>query len=160
MDCFSFTAFAKATLPFLTVKTQIIYGQGLNDHLVMGGFGVTETDALTNRKQYAPLNYFSAWATANTMGKRWQVSVFGGYTRGFGANEDITGDLYARDANIKYVWRVAPMLTYFAGKFSISSELELTTASYGTTDSKFEVNTDGIDPVSNLRLSLSAVYAF
>jgi len=160
INCYSVTAFAKATFNMLTIKTQALYGQGLNDHLMMGGYGVTDINPTTNHMEYTPLNYLSAWLTINTNGKKWQGSLFLGYTKGYGAEDDIVGPVYARDPEIAYIWRFAPLITYFAGKFSVASEFELTTASYGNKDSKYKITTTGISPVTNARFSLSATYSF
>jgi hypothetical protein len=142
----------------LTIKMQCIYGQGLNDHLLMGGYGITHIDPLTNQQEYAPLNYLSAWLNLQTTGKTWQGSLFAGYTKAMGANEIITGAVYARDANIAYVYRLAPMLSYINGKLLLAAEIEMTTAAYGITDSKYIVF--DASPVTNTRISFSAGYFF
>jgi len=137
---------------------QWIYGQGLNDHLLMGGYGITHIDPLTNQHEYAPLNYLSGWINLQTTGKTWQGSLFAGYTKGMGANNVITGTVYARDSDIAHVYRIAPMLSYINGKLLLATEFEITTAAYGKNDSHFKV----IDatPVTNTRISISAGYFF
>lgn len=158
VNCLSYTAFAMIKTRPVIVKMQWIYGQGLNDHLVMGGYGITNTDPLTNEHEYTPLNYLSGWLNLQTTGKIWQASLFAGYTKGLGAEKVITGAVYARDADIAYVYRLAPMLCYINGKMQLAAELEFTTASYGKNDEHFKV----IDstPVTNARISLSAGYYF
>lgn len=160
INCVSYTAFAKASFKAFVIKTQLLYGQGLNDHLIMGGFGVSEIDPISNEMKYSPLNYFSSWITINTTGTKWQTSLFAGYTKGFGAKDDIVGPVYARDADIAYVYRIAPMFTYFAGKLSLATEVELTTAEYGVKDSKYNISTKNSEAVNNLRFSISAGYSF
>jgi len=158
VNCLSYTAFAMAKIKPFVVKMQLIYGQGLNDHLVMGGYGVTKTDALTNQQEYTPLNYITGWVNFQTTGKTWQGSFFAGYTKGFGAKESISGAIYARDADIEYVYRLAPMISYISGKLILSAECEFTTAAYGKTDEHFKVYDS--TPVTNTRLSFSAGYYF
>ena len=158
VNCLSYTAFVMAKTKPLTIKMQWIYGQGLNDHLLMGGYGITHIDPLTNQHEYAPLNYLSAWLNLQTTGKTWQGSLFAGYTKGMGANKIITGAVYARDANIAYVYRLAPMLSYINGKLLLAAELELTTAAYGKTDEHYKVYDSS--PVTNTRFSFSAGYFF
>ncbi len=158
VNCFSYTAFVMAKTKPIVIKMQWIYGRGLNDHLLMGGYGVKYTDPLTNEQEYTPLNYISGWLNIQTTGKKWQGSVFAGYTKGYGSKDDITGPVYARDADIAYVYRVAPMLSFIAGSLTLATEIEWTTAAYGTPDTKYKVlNTSG---VNNTRFSLSAGYAF
>ncbi len=158
VNCFSYTAFIMAKTKPLIVKMQWIYGQGLNDHLVMGGYGVSSIDPLTNQHEYSPLNYLSGWINFQTTGKNWQGSLFAGYTKGFGSEDAIVGPVYARDADIEYVYRLSPMISYTNGKLLLAVECEFTTAAYGKVDAFYKV----IDPspVTNARISFSAGYFF
>jgi len=158
VNCISYTAFVMAKTKPLVVKMQWIYGQGLNDHLLMGGYGITHIDPLTNQHEYSPLNYLSGWINLQTTGKTWQGSLFAGYTKGIGSHDAITGAVYARDADIAYVYRLAPMLSYINGKLLLATEFEITTAAYGRNDANYKV-IDAI-PVSNTRISISAGYFF
>jgi hypothetical protein len=158
VNCLSYTAFLMAKTKPLVVKMQWIYGQGLNDHLLMGGYGITHIDPLTNQHEYAPLTYLSGWLNLQTTGKTWQGSLFAGYTRGLGAKDAITGAVYARDADIAYVYRMAPMLSYITGKLILAFEFEMTTAAYGKKDSHYKVS--DASPVTNTRISFSAGYFF
>jgi len=158
VNCFSYTVFVMAKTKPLILKMQWIYGQGLNDHLVMGGYGVKSVDPMTNQQEYLPLNYLSGWINLQTTGKTWQGSLFAGYTKGFGAVEQITGAVYARDADIAYVYRFAPMLSYINGKLLLATEFEVTTAAYGIPDAKYKVQ--DASPVTNTRISFSAGYFF
>ena len=158
VNCFSYTAFMMAKTKPLVIKMQWIYGQGLNDHLVMGGYGISRIDPLTNEHEYQPLNYLSGWVNLQTTGKTWQGSLFAGYTKGFGSKENIVGAVYARDADIAYVYRVAPMLSYINEKLLVSAECEFTTAAYGKPDARYKVVDSA--PVTNTRISFSIGYFF
>jgi hypothetical protein len=158
VNCLSYTAFMMAKTKPLVIKMQWIYGQGLNDHLVMGGYGVCSIDPLTNEHEYSPLRYLSGWINLQTTGKTWQGSLFAGYTKGFGSEDVIFGPVYARDADIENVYRIAPMLTYINGKLVLAAECELTTAAYGQVDSHYQVMDSS--PVSNTRFSFSVGYFF
>lgn len=158
VNCLSYTAFAMLKTKPLIVKMQWIYGQGLNDHLVMGGYGVTYIDPVTNIHEYSALDYLSGWINVQTTGNIWQASLFAGYTRGFGAKEKITGPVFARDADIEYVYRIAPMLSFTKDKMVFSAEYEYTTAAYGKTTDFYKVIDSKL--VSNSRISFSAAYFF
>lgn len=158
VNCFSYTAFVMAKTKPIVIKMQWIYGQGLNDHLLMGGYGITHVDPLTNQQVYAPLTYISGWLNLQTTGKIWQGSLFAGYTKGLGANQVITGAVYARDADIAAVYRLAPMISYINGKLLLAAECEFTTALYGTPDQKYKVQ--DASAVTNARISFSAGYFF
>jgi len=159
VNCISYTAFVMAKTKPLTIKMQWVYGQGLNDHLIMGGYGVTQTDPLTNQQEYSPLDYITGWVNIQTNGKKWQGSVFAGYTKGMGSKDMITGPVYARDSDISYVYRLAPMLSYIAGKLTLATEIEITTAAYGSPDEKYKV-VNVLSPVTNARFSFSLGYFF
>jgi hypothetical protein len=158
LDCFSGIAFLRIRLKPVTIKAQVLYGQALNDHLMLGGFGVTGTDVLTNQHTYASLNYLSGWIGLNTNGARWQFSLFAGYSKGLGAKDKITGTVYARDPDIAYTYRITPMVTYISGKFSLISEVEITTAAYGKPDRYYKVQ--NFSEIGNLRATIAGVYNF
>jgi hypothetical protein len=158
LNCLSYSGFISYKSERLSIKVQYIYGQALNDHLMMGGFGVSNNDPETNRRDYSPLNFHSIWLnTALTTGK-WQPSLLLGYTSNSGSNENITGPVYARGADIGYVYRIAPMITYVTGKFSLMAEIEYTVAAYGTNDLNYKVVNSS--ETGNLRVGLGAVYSF
>ncbi|MFZ4549268.1 MAG: hypothetical protein ACOYN4_17605 [Bacteroidales bacterium] len=158
VNCLSYTAFAMLKTKPLIVKMQWLYGQGLNDHLLLGGYGITSIDPLTNEHEYSPLNYLSGWVSLQTNGVKWQGSLFAGYAKGFGSNDEIKGAVYARDADIAYVYRLAPMLSYTSGKLNMATEVEFTTAAYGKPDTYYKITDASM--VSNTRLILSIGYFF
>ncbi|MEI6747872.1 MAG: hypothetical protein WCM93_01810 [Bacteroidota bacterium] len=160
LECFSGIVFFKAKLKLITFKAQASIGQALNDHLMLGGYGVTGIDTLTDRRTYKPLNYFSGWIGANTNGPRLQFALFAGYSKGFGSKAQMISSnlVYARDPDIEYTYRISPMVTYIAGKFSIISEVEITTAAYGKPDGKYRVKDSS--EVGNLRATVAGVYNF
>jgi len=158
INSYAALAFLKISLNSIVVKAEATYGQNLNDHLMLGGYGVNSTDRVTNRQTYSALNYFSGWCTLNTTGKIVQFSVFAGYTKGYGARDVITGPVYARDANIDYAYRIAPMLSWFAGKMAFVLELEYTIAAYGQADKYYRISSP--NEVANLRSTISIACNF
>lgn len=158
LDSWAFIAFLKKDFGNVNLKIQSSYGQNLNDHLMMGGYGVSSRDPLTDRRTYSSLNYWNNWISLNTTGKSVQFSIFAGYTKALGSGDVIIGPVYARDQDIDYIYRLSPMITWFSGKMTFSIETEYTAASYGTADEKFRINSG--KEVSNLRSSISAVYNF
>lgn len=158
LNCLSYTAFLSWSYRKMEFKTQYVYGQALNDHLMMGGFGVSKIDPLTQQREYCPLNYHSAWINTTFKLGSWQPSFFAGYTRNNGSAKELGGPVWARDADIAYVYRVAPMITYITGKFSLIAEMEYTIAAYGENDKKYRVIKSS--ETGNLRIGLGAVYSF
>ncbi len=158
VNCFAYTAFIMAKTKFLDIKMQWVYGQGLSDHTVMGGYGISSTDPRTNEQTYSPLNNLTGWITVQTTGKTWQGSLFAGYTRALGSKETISGPVFARDADIDYVYRLSPMISFTKGKLVLAAECEYTTAAYGKLDTHCKVT--GSTPVSNTRLQFSMGYFY
>jgi hypothetical protein len=158
LNCLSYSGFLTYSRGGVTVKAQYTYGQALNDHLMMGGFGVTQTDELTNRREYSPMNYHTAWLNAALTSGSWQPSLFLGYTKNSGSTETINGPVYARDADIDYIYRIAPMITFVTGRFSLIGEVEATVAAYGTNDEKYKVFNSS--ETGNIRIGLGVVYSF
>lgn len=158
LNCFSYIAFFSTVINNFSFKTQYTLNRALNDHLMMGGYGVTDTDVLTDRRSYTPLSYHAVWVNLGYFKTRWQPSLFAGYTVNAGANKKITGPIYARDADINYVYRISPMLTFVQQKFSFCCELEYTVAAYGSNKADYKV--DNCSEIGNLRIGLGAIYSF
>jgi len=158
LNCLTYTGFVSFKTEKIAIKAQYLYGQALNDHLMMGGFGVTETNGLTNRREYSPLNSQSVWVNTAFILGNWQPSLFLGYTKNNGSDEAITGPVYARGADIDYVYRLAPMMTFTTGKLSLMGEVEYTVAAYGENDANYKVIHSM--ETGSLRVSLGAVYIF
>lgn len=158
MNCLSYSGFISYTSEKLSFKTQYTFGQALNDHLMMGGFGVSNTDIFTNRREYSPMNYHAVWMNTSMLLGSWQPSLFLGYTKNGGSVRQITGPVYARDADIDYVYRIAPMITYVTGKLSLIAEAEYTSAAYGINDEYYRVHNSS--ETVNFRVGLGVVYSF
>ncbi len=163
----SFTGFMKVSLKPLVIKAQAIYGQNLNDHLMMGGYGVTAIDPITDRRTYKSLNQLAAWVGITTTGQVVQYSLFAGFAKGFGANDSIISpNVYTRGidrwggrkADVDYVYRIAPMVTWMVGKVAFAAELEYTAAAYGPADKYYRISSS--NEVANVRSTISVAYNF
>jgi len=108
--------------------------------------------------EYTLLNYHAAWMNSTLSLGKWSPSLFLGYTKNSGATEKISGAVYARDAEIDYVYRIAPMITFVTGKFSIIGEVEYTVAAYGSNDENYKVIESS--ETGNLRVGIGVVYSF
>ena len=163
---FSSMAFLKYKFSDLTIKLEGFYGQETYNLTMLGGYVVKEiTDPLKDFVEYTPINIVSFWTDIHTNGKKIQGGIFAGYTKNLGADKDVTGPYYARgyddpktNTNIAYVYRVSPRIIFNSGKMRFAGEVEMTTAGYGTTDSKGEVK--DVKDVTNVRLLLGVYYFF
>lgn len=158
LNCLSYTAFISFSADNFSLKTQYVYGQALNDHLMLGGFAVASNRSESDRAGFTALNHHFVWINGTYTHGKWQPSVFAGYSFNAGADAQVEGPVYARGADVAYVYRIAPMLTYTAGRFSLSGEIEYTAAAFGENTAQYKV----VNPkeTGNLRIGLAAVYNF
>lgn len=134
-----------------------IYGQNLTEHLLLGGYAVHTFDPANGRETYTPTNHLFIWGNLQ-YGNKFVFGLFGGYAHNFGTSAENTGKYYSRGADIAYVYRVAPSVSWVSNKVQISFEPEYTAAAYGTPDNKGIVM--NAQEVANLRLLLTFFYFF
>ena len=126
---------------------------------MLGGYAVEDiSDAMKGYVDYKPINTLSFWTDINTNGKKWQVGLFGGYTRNLGSESKLIGPYYSRGSNIAYIYRVSPRFIYNSGKFRFAPELEYTVAAYGKTGEKGMV--ENSKEVGNFRVLIGVFYFF
>jgi hypothetical protein len=154
---YSGMAYWKYTRDSFVWRFKTIYGQNLTEHLLLGGYAVQQFDSLTGRETYTPTNHLFVWGNLQ-YGKKIVFGLFGGYARNFGTSDENTGKFYSRGADIAYLYRVAPSVSWVSNKVQISFEPEYTAAAYGTPDSKGRVQE--AKEVANLRLLLTFFYFF
>ncbi|MDP3463028.1 MAG: hypothetical protein Q8S18_09590 [Bacteroidales bacterium] len=138
-------------------RFKTIYGQNLTEHLLLGGYAVHTYDPSTDRESYTPTNHLFLWGNIQ-YGKKIVYGLFGGFAKNFGTSETNTGKYYSRGANIDYLYRIAPSVSWISNNVQIAFEPEYTVAAYGIPDNKGKV-TDA-EEVANLRLLLTFFYFF
>ena len=158
LDCLSYTAFLSYTEKNLSLKAQYTLGRALNDHLMMGGFGTIRPGENQTEISYTALTHHYVWMNAAYTLNKWQPSIFLGYVKNAGADEPVTGPVYARGADIDYLYRISPMITYTTGKLNLITEIEYTVAAYGDATETFTVK--NTKETGNLRVGLGMVYNF
>lgn len=143
----------------LNVSLMGVYGQNAADLMMIGGYAVSEVTSVSNDyKNYTTINSANFWIDLTTNGKKVSAGLFSGYSKNLGAGDEIAGSVYARGSNIDHLFRISPRITVTEGRFSFSSEVESTTAAYGTMETDGKVT--GTKNVSNLRLLISTIYKF
>ncbi len=158
LDCISWTGFLKTEFSGFTLKAQYVLNNALNDHLMMGGFGVTGIDTLTDRRDYTTLPYHSVWCNLSYTKGRWQPSIFAGYTGKTNDDTKFAGDIYARDADVNYVYRISPSLTFIQNNFSFVAEFEYTVAEWNEEGSPLTLVKNR--NIGVLRTNLAVIYSF
>lgn len=155
-------AYAKVNLTkTITWKVEGTLGSNMADQVMLGGY--TETLADTSRGfEYAASKTMAAWTELTGSKGKIEWGIFAGYTKnqGIDGTKATLGTVYGRNLNIDHVLRVAPRIGIKEGKMTIGLELEYTQAQYGVTQSDLTAKTDDVDPVSNIRVMLSGIYAF
>lgn len=152
------TGFGKLDFDKFSFETQATYGQNVYDLLMIGGYAVSSTEAVTGVEEYTSYKTLSAWADLDFKGKL-NGGLFVGFTKNLGTDDPITGTTYARGTNIDMVYRVSPRIQYKAGQTTFGCELEYTAATYGTANEKGEVDTN-TETYGNARVIFAVTYAF
>jgi hypothetical protein len=155
----AFTGFVKLNFNPVTFKVQGVYGGNLADQVMLGGYAVSSIDTTTGFEQYTNSNTMSVWGEIST-GKEIEFAIFAGYTKNLGAENNITGTYFGRGNNIESVCRISPRVQFNSGKTRISTELEYTTAGYGTPNIINKGKVENTNNISNLRLLLAVFYFF
>jgi len=154
--------FAKLTTKPVTFKFQLRYGENISDLLAMSGYAVRDiVDPTTGHSEYTPLKGMSFWGEIHTNINP-QIGIFAGFSSNNGTRDEmssITNSVYGLGTNIRSLYRIAPRMCYFMGKFRVALELEYTHAAYGSSYDNFYIPAD-TTPVSNLRVLMAAYYYF
>lgn len=156
---FSALGFLKLDLDPVTLKAEGIYGQNIPDLMQIGGYAVKSISATDGYETYTPLSNFTAWGEI-LIGEKTEYAIFWGYSKALGASDNITGAYYGRATDIESIFRISPRIQFNSEKTRISTELEYTSAGYGTPNNLNKGKIEKVNTVSNLRLLLSFIYFF
>ena len=125
----------------LQIKAKAIYGQNLSDHLMIGGYGISN-ESTTNNIVYTNFNTLSSWLNL-VYGTKVQAGIFMGISQNLGTNENLNIDAAGKITAYGYgfyadtqqlmdrIYRIAPHITYNLSNFKLGFEYELTSADYG-----------------------------
>ncbi|MEA3504469.1 MAG: hypothetical protein U9R32_04655 [Bacteroidota bacterium] len=155
----SLIAFAKADFNKFSVRVEGVYGENLFDHLMLGGYAVSEYDIDSLQKKYSNIAHHSVWGDVQyKFHPQWNAGVFAGYTINLGASDKIADEIYSRGNDIDYIYRVAPRVSWKWENISVIAECEITTAAYGDLDCFGKITNS--KEVTNVRSTLSVCYNF
>lgn len=116
------------------VAAKTIYASALDYATMLGGYGVTDIDSTTGAQSYAPIHNSSTWFNIS-YGDKWIPSLFVGYTKNLGANQEIVGDIYGSGTDIDQLVGCQVGLKYRRPHWSCSIEYSSTGAWYGDINS-------------------------
>lgn len=134
-----------------TVKVQTLLNNSLYEGCSLGGYLMYQS-VDGNLVDFRDWHFNTVWLDIERNHGHWRPGLFMGYAqhKDEGPMPAIYGPatVFGRGYDLVYLWRIQPRLTYTTQKgLSFVGEAEYTYAGYD-------------EPVGNLRLSLSAVYAF
>ena len=155
----AFLGYARIAVDPVTVKLEGTYGENLSDMLMLGGYALKSTDPVTGVEDYSALKSLSFWMEIST-GKDIEFALFSGYSKNLGAGDNLTGAYYGRGTDIDNLFRISPRVAWNAGTVRLSTELEYTSAAYGTPNSLDKGKVADLKNVGNARLLLAAYYFF
>ncbi|MFY8003464.1 MAG: hypothetical protein ACOVNR_01420 [Chitinophagaceae bacterium] len=158
----SFMAYTKITAKKFSIKAQTVFGQNTMHWVMMGGYYGYKPTA-TSVETYKPAKTTAVWADIYGNGKKVSPALFIGYSQNNGADAGATA-AYGRmvgvsGRGIKSLARVAPRVDIYSGKLKFGTELEFTTAEYGTRSNNGKVS-GPTDKVQNVRFTFSTVFSF
>ena len=146
----------------LQIKTKAIWGQNLNDNLMLGGYAVETINPVDDSRTYTPTQHLYTWLDIDYTIKVNDYTLFPGlflgYVKNYGTLKENTGTYYATASNMDNMYRIAPSFSIKSGNTMLSLEYEFTRSYYGTTNKQGTV--ENTHDVSNSRLLFTAFYFF
>ncbi|MBR1835070.1 MAG: hypothetical protein IJ785_06155 [Bacteroidales bacterium] len=148
---FTYSLFGSYRWGQVTFKCQTLLNNSLYEGCSLGGYLMYNfIDGVPT--SFRDWHFNTVWLDIERTHGHWRPGIFFGYAEN--AEKNVAPPSYGpvtvlgRGYDLAYLWRIQPRLTYTTLKgLSFTGEAEYTYAGY-------------VEPVGNLRLSLSAVYAF
>ncbi len=166
---YNLQGFARVTLPKITFKYQINYGTNMTNLSMIGGYGVKagSEDPVTGEPEFSNLKSMTTWLDIDTKYPKINFGIFSGYSQNLGGVSDI--DLstsyyrslfYNRNADISYIFRIAPRVYIKNNNLLYGIEWGLNGAAYGTEFNSKRKATKTDDLVYNNRILFLVKYNF
>lgn len=138
----TYSVFGKVNLGEVTLKAQTLLNNSLYEGCSLGGYLMLADGS------FEDWHFNTVWLDIERNSGHWRPGIFLGFAKNIDYGNTNFVHCFGRGHDMEYLWRIQPRLTYTTLKgLSFTGEAEYTRAGYA-------------DPVGNLRLSLSMVYAF
>ena len=138
----TYSVFGKVNLGEVTLKAQTLLNNSLYEGCSLGGYLMLADGS------FEDWHFNTVWLDIERNSGHWRPGIFLGFAKNLDYGNTNFVHCFGRGHDMEYLWRIQPRLTYTTLKgLSFTGEAEYTRAGYA-------------DPVGNLRLSLSMVYAF
>ena len=151
LGSYHFSLFSKIKIDKSAIRIGSIYGQNLYNFVMLGGYGVSGTNS-NGENEYTNFTTGTVWFDVDSglIGEKTTLGIFAGYTKNFGADDPITGAVYARGTDIDFSYRISPRIEYGNGLVRFRGEVSYDTAAYGTVNSDY-TKVQNKNNVSNMR---------
>ena len=152
--------FSKIKMDKAAIRLGALYGQNLYDFVMLGGYGVSGTNS-KGEAEYTNFTTGSLWFDVDSglIGEKTTLGIFAGYTKNYGADDPITGAVYARGTDIDFSYRIAPRIVYGNGLVRFRVEVAYDTAAYGTANADY-TKVQNTNNVSNMRFVFATTLNF
>lgn len=158
LGAFNANAFLKVKISDITIKFEGNIGQNMTRFVMIGGYGVTDIDSLTDQRSYSNVVSGSLWNEIMYTHKFIEVGLFTGITKNLGSMNDVNSSyVYMRGSDIDHVLNIIPRVAFKSGKMKVGFETIYMNAAYGTANSKMRV--EDTESAKNLRF-LFSVYRY
>ena len=138
----TYSVFGKVNLGEVTLKAQTLLNNSLYEGCSLGGYLMLADGS------FEDWHFNTVWLDIERNSGHWRPGIFLGFAKNLDYGNTNFVHCFGRGHDMEYLWRIQPRLTYTTEKgLSFTGEAEYTRAGYD-------------EPVGNLRLSLSMVYAF
>lgn len=152
------------------IRAKTVLGQNMSEYMMLGGYGLSEFDLISNKPSYTNFNTSVSWLSL-AYGSKVQIGIYGGLSQNLGTKMDLLpalltakltayghGSYDASQQLIDQLYRVAPHITYNLPNFRLGFEYELTSAKYGTIQTNGRVYNPYM--VNNHRVLATISYIF
>ena len=78
VDGFHFQSNFLFSLNKFIIRTGVIYGDNLTEHIMPGGVGLLQSSDVINKPEYKPLSVVTAWMNINSKFPKWDPGIFFG----------------------------------------------------------------------------------
>ena len=138
----TYSVFGKVNLGEVTLKAQTLLNNSLYEGCSLGGYLMLADGS------FEDWHFNTVWLDIERNSGHWRPGIFLGFAKNLDYGNTNFVHCFGRGHDMEYLWRIQPRLTYTTLKgLSFTGEAEYTRAGYD-------------EPIGNLRLSLSMVYAF
>ena len=151
LGSYQLSLFSKIKIDKSSIRIGSIYGQNLYNFVMLGGYGVSGTNS-NGENEYTNFTAGTVWFDVDSglIGEKTTLGIFAGYTKNYGADDPITGAVYARGTDIDFSYRISPRIEYGTGLVRFRGEVSYDTAAYGTANVDY-TKVQNTNNVSNMR---------